>query len=318
MRTVAICPTVRRGVLVAAIIATAMCAVADLGDWQVPGNWEVRVSEQGAVKEWTGKTWCGHIQGMCATSNALYFAFHNQIVKTDWYGRLLKRAENLVKHQGDICWWNGHLYTIVCHVKPVPGFGGAAGSIQMFDEDLNLVKERTFLRPKGAGGDGITCLDGVLYIGLSTVALPGEEDKPRHCARYRKFNATTLEDIGDTFTVDHHSPLYSTGQQNITTDGTHLYVASDVPDEGGYNFFKFDKDFNVLGKWSFGWFQGVDVVPGGKDGATRFVYCSTPNWMKSRETPGLSVHALILFADIKGDKVTDITRHCVFKNPMPR
>ena len=155
--------------VVAALMAT--CASADVGSWQVPGNWEVRVTEQGAVKEWTGKTWCGHIQGMCATSNALYFAFHNQIVKTDWYGRLIKRAENLVKHQGDICRWNGHLYTIVCHVKPVPGFGGAAGSIQMFDEDLNLVKERTFLRPKGAGGDGIACLDGVLYIGLSTVAL---------------------------------------------------------------------------------------------------------------------------------------------------
>ena len=310
--------TVRMGVFAAAIATTAICAFADLGDWQVPGNWEVRISEKGAVQEWTGKTWCGHIQGMCATSNALYFAFHNQIVKTDWWGRLLKRAENLVKHQGDICWWNGHLYTIVCHVKPVQGFGGAAGSIQMFDEDLNLVKERTFLRPKGAGGDGITCLDGVLYIGLSTVALPGEEDKPRHCARYRKFDATTLEDIGDTFTMDHHSPLYSTGQQNITTDGTYLYVASDVPDESGYNFFKFDKDFNVLGKWSFGWFQGVDVVPGGKDGAVRFVYCSTPNWMRPHEKPGLSVHALILFADIKGDKVTDITRHCVFKNPMPR
>ena len=49
-----------------------------------------------------------------------------------------------------------------------------------------------------------------------------------------------------------------------------LYVDSDVPDEDGYNFFKFDKAFNVLGKWSFGWFQGVEVVPGGKDGATRF------------------------------------------------
>ena len=68
--------------------------------------------------------------------------------------------------------------------------------------------------------------------------------------------------------------------------------------------------------WSYsedGYFYSV---PGGKNGATRFVYCSTPNWMKPREK--LSVHALILFADIKGDKVTDITRHCVFKNPMPR
>ena len=294
----------------AAFVAGRAAAVP--GDWQVPGSWEVRVSERGTVREWTDKTWCGHIQGMCATSNALYFAFHNQIVKTDWWGRLLKRAENLLKHQGDICWWNGHLYTIVCHLN------GPEGSIQVFDEDLNLVKERVFTRPKGAGGDGITCLDGILYIGLSTVALPGEENLTRHCARYRKFDATTLEDIGDTFTVDHHSPLYSTGQQNITTDGTYIYVASDVPDEGGCNFFKFDKNFNVLGKWSFGWFQGVDFVPGGKDGAVRFVYCSTPNWMRPREKPGLSVHALILFADLTGDKISDITRHCVFKNPIRR
>ena len=290
----------------------AGCAAAAPGDWAVPGNWEVRVSEQGAVREWTGKTWCGHIQGMCATSNALYFAFHNQIVKTDWCGRLLKRAENLVRHQGDICWWNGRLYTIVCHLN------GPNGSIQMFDEDLNLVKERVFTRPAGAGGDGITCLDGVLYVGLSTVALPGEEKQVRHCARYRKFDATTLEDVGGTFTVDHHSPLYSTGQQNITTDGTYIYVASDVPDEGGCNFFKFDKDFNVLGKWPFGWFQGVDVVPGGRDGAVRFVYCSTPNWMMPREKPGLSVHALVLFAELKDGKIADITRHCVFKNPIKR
>ena len=30
--------------------------------------------------------------GMCVSSNALYFSFHDQIVKTDWYGRFLKRV----------------------------------------------------------------------------------------------------------------------------------------------------------------------------------------------------------------------------------
>ena len=42
------------------------------------------------------------VLGMCVSSNAIYFSFHDQIVKTDWYGRFIKRAENLVKHQGDI------------------------------------------------------------------------------------------------------------------------------------------------------------------------------------------------------------------------
>ena len=132
----------------------AVGSAADVGAWQVPGDWEVRVTEQGAVREWTGKTWCGHVQGMCVSSNALYFAFHNQIVKTDWYGRLLKRADNLVKHTGDICYWNGRLYTIICHAKPVEGVPGSPASIQMFDEDLNIVKTKTFTRIKGEGGDG--------------------------------------------------------------------------------------------------------------------------------------------------------------------
>ena len=49
----------------------AVGSAADVGAWQVPGDWEVRVTEQGAVREWTGKTWCGHVQGMCVSSNAL-------------------------------------------------------------------------------------------------------------------------------------------------------------------------------------------------------------------------------------------------------
>ena len=34
-----------------AVSLLAACAVADAGDWQVPGNWEVRITEKGAVKE---------------------------------------------------------------------------------------------------------------------------------------------------------------------------------------------------------------------------------------------------------------------------
>ena len=51
--------------------------------WQVPGNWEVRVSEQGAVKEWTGKTWCGHIQGMCGREHRCTFpqTHHGQFME---------------------------------------------------------------------------------------------------------------------------------------------------------------------------------------------------------------------------------------------
>ena len=46
----------------------------------------------------------------------------------------------------------------------------------------------------------------------------------------------------------------------------------------------------------FGWRQGLDVVPGGKDGAVRFVYCTTINWIGSATKCALPVQALIMFA----------------------
>jgi len=73
--------------------------------WKVP-NWTTIVTEPSAVQKWVGKIWSGHCQGMCVSSNALYFSFHDQIVKTDWYGRE-QRWVQLDVHGGDICIWNG-------------------------------------------------------------------------------------------------------------------------------------------------------------------------------------------------------------------
>ena len=98
---------IKRGCLAA---VTALSALA-VGSWQVP-SWNMILSEQGAVTEKIDGTWCGHVQGMCVTSNAFYFAYHNQIVKTDWSGRFLARRDVLI-HTGDICAWNGRLYTAV-------------------------------------------------------------------------------------------------------------------------------------------------------------------------------------------------------------
>ena len=75
-------------------IAMAVAAAGALAAsaWEVP-SWDPRLTQPGAVEEFVNKTWCGHVQGMCANSNALYFAFHTHILKTDWLGRFLKRVE---------------------------------------------------------------------------------------------------------------------------------------------------------------------------------------------------------------------------------
>ena len=78
----------------------ASTAFAELGAWKVP-RWTAFLSAPDAVKKVVGGTCPGHSQGMCVTSNAFFFSFHNQIVKTDWKGQLLKRVE-VVPHGGDI------------------------------------------------------------------------------------------------------------------------------------------------------------------------------------------------------------------------
>ena len=144
-------------------------------------------------------------------------------------------------------------------------------------------------------------------------------DKLGHKNWYGKFSAETLEPIGEPFLVDHGDDS-SCGSQNMTTDGKYIYSSYYTLDETAHtpNLIVYDTDFNVVAKYEYGWNHGMDVVPGGRDGAVRFVYCSTPNWMMPREKPGLSVHALVLFAELKDGKIADITRHCVFKNPIKR
>ena len=287
-------------------IGLSACAVMGAGAWKVP-SWDPRLTEVGAVKEFVGKTWCGHVQGMCANSNALYFAYHTQIVKTDWLGRLIKRAE-VERHTGDICLWRGKLYTALCHDDT----GKGRGRIQVFDEELNFIKELPLARP----ADGITCLDGVLYVGLGPA---GTKEQPYRGNWYGKFDAETLKPLCEPFRLDHGYDCCA-GVQNMTTDGTYIYANYYCPDETADTpcLIVFDKDMKVKGAHLFGWRQGLDVVPGGKDGAVRFVYCTTINWIGSSTKCGIPVQALIMFAELKGGKMRDISRHCIFGTPLDR
>ena len=92
------------GFAMAATLVAATCSAVDLAkeNWKVP-NWCPIVTQEGAVKEWIGKTWSGHVQGMCVSSNALYFSFHDQIVKTDWYGREQRWVQVDVHGADGIC-----------------------------------------------------------------------------------------------------------------------------------------------------------------------------------------------------------------------
>ena len=146
----------------AAFVAAAAgtCGAIDLAKefWQVP-NWTTIVTEPGAIQEQYGRTknWCGHVQGMCVSSNAIYFSFHDQIVKTDWFGRLLNRTP-VDPHSGDICIWNGKLYTGVW-LKPKTKGEKWCGAIGVYDaETLEHIKTQK-VESLNAGVDGIAGVD---------------------------------------------------------------------------------------------------------------------------------------------------------------
>ena len=295
---------------IAAILA-AWCALADPGTWKVP-NWTTIVTEPGAIQEQYGQTkkWCGHVQGMCVSSNAIYFSFHDQIVKTDWYGRLLNRVP-VDPHGGDICLWNGKLYTGVWLNPKVKGEKWC-GAIYMYDaETLALLKTQK-VKSKDAGVDGITCLDGIIYLAMGAT---GKYDSEKKCGRtcwYGKFNAETLEPIGEPFGEDHGDDSVC-GSQNMTTDGKYIYSSHYTHDEAERtpNVVVHDKDtFKVVAKYTFGWNHGIDVVPGGKDGAVRFAWVFTPNWIgRLCKKEKLPIYGIVQFVELKDGQVFDFTMH---------
>jgi hypothetical protein len=242
------------------------------------------------------------------TSNAIYATLHDGLYKFDWYGHLLMHV-SADKHQGDICFWNGKLYTAVCIPKKVE----KRGRIDVWDENLKKIGTTEFVR----SADGIACMDGVLYVGLGPARIP---DKPFRGNYFGKFDVETLQPLCEPFLVDHGYDC-SAGVQNIATDGERLYVNFYTPEEDYPCFFVFDRDFNVLQSHVFGWRHGLDLVGGGEPGAVRLIYALTINcWSqasKQKLDPAPS-QKLFRYVELKDGKIHDITRYIKFRNEKNR
>ena len=79
----------------------------------------------------------GHIQGACCTDDAIYLTQMKCLYKFDWSGKLLKK-QSVISHTGDICFWKGEIYT---SVSVYEGPNKGKGMIQVFDQELNMVRE---------------------------------------------------------------------------------------------------------------------------------------------------------------------------------
>ena len=299
---------------IAVAVAVAFSMAASAG-WKVP-NWSTIVTEMEATNQWDGKVWCGHVQGMCVSSNAIYLSYHNQIIKTDWFGRFLGRVA-ADRHGGDICLWKGRLYTGVAR-KPKAKGEKTCPSIYEYDAET-LAPLRQKLLPMEGGCDGITCLDGVIYLALGSKGVYDPVTKSGRINKYCRFDAETLEQIGEPFSVDPGIDS-SCGAQNMTTDGTYIYASHYTRDEAARtpNVIVHDKDFNVIARYRFGRNNGLDFVPGGKDGAVRFAWCFTPNWTNGKQKPMVPVYGIVQFVELKDGQASDLTYYGGFSKFIER
>ena len=151
----------------------------------------------------------GHVQGMCTDGSTVYISQATRLTKVDAEGRVLA-ATNVVNHTGDVCLWDGKVFTAVAARE---GVHKGRGVIQVFDTNLVFLTEREF--PNRL--DGITCLDGKLYV--------GEAKEGGHAAHrgnsILRVDAKTLK-AEYRREIDHGFATYH-GVQNAATDGHRLY-----------------------------------------------------------------------------------------------
>lgn len=192
-----------------------------------------------------------HVQGIAASDDAVYLVQRNWIVRVNWNGRVLKSLNSetigLGGHCGDVCWYDNRLY--ISYVK------GDDGKIVVLDKNLSKVKECEIDR----GIDGITCLDGVLYVGMGSKTEPSSE--PHRVNILGRFDAGTLEEIAPRVEFDYgYETTY--GFQDITNDGTRLYGAFYAVGSNP-QIAVFDKDCSILETIHVDFVvnNGIDLMP---------------------------------------------------------
>lgn len=235
-----------------------------------------------------------HIQGACASDDAIYLSQMNGLYKFDWSGKLLKRLP-VISHTGDLCFYKGEVYT---SVSVYHNARKCKGLIQVFDSDLNFVREKELDR----GTDGVTVLNGVLYLGMGSVGQVG--NKPHRENLVGRFRPETLEEI-DRKPIDCGMETCF-GAQNITTDGKDLYF-SFYPAKLGdppLAVFHADLSFDRMIPMKQSPNNGFDLLPERlRAGHTRFLRVQTLMKYGPESLP----HAKIDFVERVGDKMRSLT-----------
>jgi len=195
----------------------------------------------------------GHIQGLAVSEEAVYASQAPFLVKMDWTGKRVN-SRKVLNHTGDLCWYDGELYAAVADMTYTGDNPEGEGLIQVYDKDLIPVRECRINRRT----DGITILDGVLYIGMGSVTQPSKD--PHRVNIIGRFDPKTLEEIAPRAEFDYGIETRY-GFQNITNDGKYIYGSFYTANSGDPDVAVFDKDLNTVKTLHLNAYNGLDAMP---------------------------------------------------------
>ena len=194
----------------------------------------------------------GHVQGACASEDAIYLSHIAGIFKLDWNGNVIKHVQ-AERHTGDLCYHDGKVYSVL-------GMWGSGGKtkvcrLQVRDADLNFVDEKPL--PELKGLDGVTVLDGILYHGVGY-----SSPVPRSSHSLGRIDLKTMESLPQVmFELPYQTHFC---QQNLTTDGKLIYMTFYPAKGASYALTACDKDGKLVAHYDLRAGMGFERLPKGR------------------------------------------------------
>ena len=226
--------------------------VGMLGAWSVmAASWAVEPPKfETAAGDFREGVPMWHIQGMAVGEDAVYMCEGKALFKFDLATGCRLKAVKVPPHSGDICLSDGKIYCAVAYgVSAGEHKATEHGRIMVYDTDLNFLAEKRY----PTLFDGITALDGVLYVGVGTM-----DRTPHRGCRILRADQKTLEQI-DIVEIDPGFEI-EYGVQDMATDGRQIFL-SFYAWKSRHAMAVCTKDLKVVSAQPFWMGHGFDFLP---------------------------------------------------------
>ena len=240
----------------------------------------------------------GHVQGACASEDAIYLSHIAGIFKLDWDGNVIKHVK-AERHTGDLCYHDGKVYSVL-------GKWGSGGKtkvcrLQVRDADLNFVTEKPL--PELKGLDGVTVLDGIIYHGVGY-----SSPVPRSSHSLGRIDLKTLESLPQVmFELPYQTHFC---QQNLTTDGKLIYMTFYPVKGAPYALTACDKDGKLVAHYDLHAGMGFERLPKGRFPGERPRFFKVNSRGGKQKDGSVKPYVVTLdFYELADGQLRDITKH---------